>query len=495
MGIIKRQTIKTSIVAYFGVLLGAVNTLWLYPRFLSPTEIGLLNILTTIALIIAPIAQLGVNGVILKYFPFVKTDKKQRASFMYLILLIPTFGFLLAMLILFACKNMLIENFKDSPLLVDYLFVLVPFSFILVGRNIADTFARAQFRIAMPKFFKEVILRIVIFGLVILYSLYSLSVYFLVIGFVAAFGINLILMLFYLRQLSAVKFHFSLKPLGREMIRNTMVYGSYIILSGFAGMVITKIDSWMISSKLGLADNGIFTIALFIGLAIEMPKRSLNLISLPVISDAMKKKDIDTVNELYQKSALIQLIIGALILICVWVNIESLFALIPNSETYIQGKYVVLFIGLAVLFDMATGVNNEIILMSDFYRWNLIIVFSLIVIAILNNLLLIPIYGITGASIATAISIFLFNVAKYVLVYNKLRIQPFTLKNLWALLIAISTYVIGEYLPETANHWFNIIYRCSIICLLYLAVHYQLNFSPDLIKLVDQIFIKLKLKK
>ncbi|MEQ8907584.1 MAG: polysaccharide biosynthesis C-terminal domain-containing protein [Vicingaceae bacterium] len=492
MGIIKRQTIKTSVVAYFGVLLGAANTLWLYPKFLTPTEIGLLNILTTIALIIAPIAQLGVNGVILKYYPFVKSDEKKRASFMYLILLIPFFGYLLAMLLLFICRNLLIENFQDSPLLVDYLFVLVPFSFILVGRNIADTFSRAQFRIAMPKFFKEVILRLVTFIVVILYSLNHMGLDFLVYGFIGAFGINLILMLFYLRQLSSIKYLFSLKPLGRELIRNSLIYGSYIILSGFAGMVITKIDSWMISSKLGLADNGIFTIALYIGLAIEMPKRSLNLISLPVISDAMKKNDIKSVKDLYQKSALIQLIIGSLVLICVWVNIDALFSLIPNSETYIQGKYVVLFIGLAVLFDMATGVNNEIILMSNFYRWNLFIVFGLIGIAVLNNLILIPIYGITGAAMATAISIFLYNVAKFAVVYKYLHIQPFTLKNLWALLLALATYLIGISLPDTPYLWLDIFYRCGLLSVLYLAVHYRLKSSPDLVKVVDQVIAKVR---
>jgi len=493
MGIIKRQTIKTSIVTYIGVLLGAINTLWLYPAFLEAEEIGLITLLTNISLIIAPLAQMGVNGIILKYYPYVKDDEEKKGAFVYFIMLIPFLGYLFSMLLLFICRDLVIENFADnSPLIVDYLIWLVPLSFILAGRNVADTFSRAQFRITMPKFFKEVVFRILLFALVITYSMYQFELDYLVIGLVTVFGLNLILVLLYLRQLHFIKIVWSIKSLDKKLIKESLIYGSYIILSGFAGMIVTKIDSWMIASKLDLANTGIFTIALYIGLAIEMPKRSLNLISLPVIGKAMKEDRLDEVEELYSKSSLIQLIIGSLLLICVWINIDDLFLLIPNSEIYAEGKYVVLFIGLAVLFDMATGVNNEIILMSDFYKWNIVIMLFLIVVAIINNEILIPLYGISGAALATAISIFLFNVIKYIIVYFKLGIQPFSKKTLIALIIAIGIYLLSSYLPSLENPVLSIAYKSILIISTYLFIHYQLKTSVDLIKLTDQMFGILK---
>jgi O-antigen/teichoic acid export membrane protein len=487
MGIIKRQTIKASIVTYIGVALGAINTLWLYPTFLKPEEIGLITLLTNIALMIAPLAQLGVNGIILKYYPYVKDDDKQKGAFVYLIILIPFLGYLLSMALLFICKGLIIENFAvNSPLIIDYLIWLVPLSFILVGRNVAETFSRAQFRTAMPKLFKEVILRMLTFILILIYSFYQLPQDFLVIGVVAAFGINLIMILLYLRQLHFIKIVWKLSPLKKKMIKESLIYGGYIILSGFAGMIVTKIDSWMIASKLDLANTGIFTIALYIGLAIEMPKRSLNLISLPVIGKSMKEGRLDEVAELYSKSSLIQLIVGSLLLICIWINIDDLFSLIPNSEVYIEGKYVVLFIGLAVVFDMATGVNNEIILMSNFFRWNILIMLFLIIIAIINNHLLIPIYGITGAAIATAISIFFFNVIKFIIVYVKLGIQPFSIKTLLSLIIAISVYLLGTSLPSTSITILDIGYKSLVLILIYLSIHHYLKTSEDLSKLLNQ---------
>lgn len=495
MGVIKRQGVKTSFVAYFGVILGAVNTLWLYPRFLEKSEIGLIALLTNVSLIIAPLAQLGVNGIILKYYPYVKGDEKKSGSFLYFILLIPTIGFILAMASLFICRRLVIESFaENSSLFVDYLFALVPFSFILVGRNIADTFSRAQLRIAMPKFFKEVALRLLIFILVIYYSIQSLSLDILVFGYISTFGVNLLLMLLYLRKLKKIKIKFTLSHLEKPLIRESLIYGLFIILSGFTGMIVTKIDSWMISSMLDLGNTGVYTIALYIGLAIEMPKRSLNLISLPIIGKSMKEGKIDEVAKLYSKSALIQLIIGSLLFICVWVNIDELFALIPNSKDFVIGKYVVLFISLAVLFDMSTGVNNEILLMSDYYKWNIVIMLFLIIIAIINNYLLIPIYGITGAAIATAISILLFNIVKFVLIYIKLKIQPFGKKNVISLTISIIVFVIGLSLPVLGNPYIDILYRTGIILLIYIPIHYKLKTSPDLNNMAKQILQKLHIK-
>ena len=45
MGIIRNQSIKSTIILYIGVLVGVFNLLWLFPKFLSPAEIGLTGVL------------------------------------------------------------------------------------------------------------------------------------------------------------------------------------------------------------------------------------------------------------------------------------------------------------------------------------------------------------------------------------------------------------------------------------------------------------------
>ena len=45
MGIVIRQGVKGTIATYLGVAIGFVNTLWLYPKILTPDEIGLFRTL------------------------------------------------------------------------------------------------------------------------------------------------------------------------------------------------------------------------------------------------------------------------------------------------------------------------------------------------------------------------------------------------------------------------------------------------------------------
>ena len=43
--VIKKEGIKQSVVTYLGVLIGAVNTMYFYPKFFSEEELGLFRFL------------------------------------------------------------------------------------------------------------------------------------------------------------------------------------------------------------------------------------------------------------------------------------------------------------------------------------------------------------------------------------------------------------------------------------------------------------------
>ena len=84
------------------------------------------------------------------------------------------------------------------------------------------------------------------------------------------------------------------------------------------------------------------------------------------------------------------MIVGGLIFLGIWCNIENVFKLIPNGEIYAQGKWVVFYIGISKLFDMATGVNQEIVGTSKYYKIDLLFYLFLVVVAVITNLIFIP---------------------------------------------------------------------------------------------------------
>jgi len=76
VGIIKRQTIQSSIYTYAGVAVGFFTQgLW-FPNLFEGTQVvGLLTLLISLAQVLSQASNLGVNGAGGRYFPFSATPK------------------------------------------------------------------------------------------------------------------------------------------------------------------------------------------------------------------------------------------------------------------------------------------------------------------------------------------------------------------------------------------------------------------------------------
>ena len=87
MGLIVRQSIITTIISYVGVAIGYINLLYLYPRFLSPEQVGLMRTLQDAAILMAQFAQFGLAQSIIRFFPRFREQAEGGKNFINLILL------------------------------------------------------------------------------------------------------------------------------------------------------------------------------------------------------------------------------------------------------------------------------------------------------------------------------------------------------------------------------------------------------------------------
>ena len=121
------------------------------------------------------------------------------------------------------------------------------------------------------------------------------------------------------------------------------------------------------------------------------------------------------INDIYRRSCINQFIIGAFLFGGIWINIGNILEIL--GPEYAGAKWVIFFIGLAYLFDMATGANGQIISFSPHYRIALYFILALIVLVVITMYLFIPVYGITGGALAIAVSIFSNKIMRFV--FNK----------------------------------------------------------------------------
>lgn len=265
--------------------------------------------------------------------------------------------------------------------------------------------------------------------------------------------------------------------------------GVFSILTGLGGNIVFSIDKIIINQMLGLDATGIYTIAFYFGTLVIIPSRPLLRITGTLIADAWQKNDLRYIDNLYHKSCLNQFILGAFLFGGIWVNIDSIFIIL--GPAYEGGKWVIFFIGLGYLIDMATGANVQIISYSKYYRMSLWFLLILVVLVGASMYLLIPVWGITGAAIAIALSFLVNNLLRYIFLYWKFSLQPFNNRFLIVVLAFASAYMFGFLMPGF-EVFQDIFIRSVVFTVVYVGVIVGLKASADVNVTFTGIFQKIR---
>ena len=484
MGIIIRQSFKSTLISYIGIAIGMINVLWLMPEFFAPEQIGLFRLLQDIPILIASFMQFGAANIADRFFPKFKTDDGRNNGFLFLLLTYPLLGYFIFLLTYWIFNADIISIYSGkSPLFTDYMMYLIPLSLFVMYSSIFETYARIHMRIVVPTLVREIILRILFVLLIAGYALQFYTFNFTIILYVLSYGLALGLLVIY----TISTMHFFLQPkmdfLDKALVKNIFSFVAFIIPGTAGSLIASKIDTLIIGAELGLAEIAIYNLAFFVGSIVDMPKRALSQISIPIIASAWNRNDMKEIESIYKKSAINQALLGALIFLMIWLNVDSLLALVPKHEIYEQGKYVILFIALGKLADMATGVNSEIIITSIYYRFNLISMIILSVLTVITNFIFIKFYGINGVAFATFLTLFIFNAIKMIFLWFKLGLQPYNWSMLKLIGIFLLIWFAFTFWPQQQASLFVsiafIALRSICIGIIYVGFVYFLTISED----------------
>jgi O-antigen/teichoic acid export membrane protein len=261
-------------------------------------------------------------------------------------------------------------------------------------------------------------------------------------------------------------------------------------LATAASTLIMKIDSIMVSSMVSLEANAIYAIAFSMALVIEMPRRAISQVVMPVIADHFAKKNHSEIDQIYKQVSNRQLFICLLLFAGIWSNIDVLYVFIPNGTLYQAGKWVVLLIGIGKLLDVAFSVNSEILVFSTYYRFNLLATLGMSVLIVLLNYWLIPIYGIEGAALASALVMLLYNLAKYIFLKVKLEFSPFSTETVKIILVGLATMGIAHFKIIDLNPIVRLLSTSLEVLLLYVFFSYLLKTGNE-----EWNWIQKKIKK
>src|SRR5688572_3017744 len=486
MSNIRRQSIISSILIYVGFAFGALNT-YLFTNQDGPftkEEYGLTAIFVAIGPIMMSVAALGTPAYINKFFPYYKDhlpkNKNDQATWALLVSLL---GFAVVAVAGLFLKDVVARMFDNSPQLLQYYYWLFPFGLGLTLFTVLEAFAWQNHKSILSNYLKEVQLRVFVTILFIFLSIGLIRDFDLFIRIYSFLYLLIFIILFiYLYNTGRISFTFSVSKITRRYFKKILTLCGFIwggtLIYNLAAVADTIIIAAVFPNGAGMV--GLFTFAQYLTSLIQAPQRSIVAASVAHLSQAWKDKDYGKIKRIYQRSSINQLIFSVAMFCLVWLNYNDAIDSLNLQPEYKLALNVFLFMGLMRIIDMGTGVSGQIITTSTYWRFDFITGIILLVIMLPLNWILTMKYGLIGPAVASLISFTIYNSIRYLFLLRKFNMQPFTVKSLLAILLALACYGVCYFLlnDKTGIQWLAI--RSLLFLVLFFGGTYWLNLTPDL---------------
>ncbi len=477
MGVIQRQSIKQSIVNYVAVGIAAISTIFIYP--LDKEAYGLARFVIDTSLMIVPFILLGFGAVTVRFFPQFKSAEKENHGFLFFLVLVVSSGCLVYILLAFLFKGHVYNIYsEDPPIYQQFLPYLVPLAILLAFLQLFTSYSSNFQRIAIPAVFQNLI-KLSLPLLILFYVMQMIPIEQVVNGILVNYVVAVTGIVLYISWLGQLKMKPDFSLLKKDRLKNIRTFAIFSLFSSVGSVIAYRIDSFMVSTLIDFQSNGAYNISMFIANVIAIPTLAVAQISGPIITDSINNNDLGHVKKLYQGTSINLLIVGLLLFVSIMASIEDLFSLMPKSEELQGGDMIVFLIGLAKVIDMGTSINSQIISYSKYYRFGFYAILIMAVFNIFANLILIPKFQIVGAAAATLASLSLFNLAKMIFIQWRFKMQPFTLKTLWVVMIAGAAYLIGTFIPSTNSGILDILIKSVAIGTIYVSAIIYFNISQE----------------
>ncbi len=487
MGIVFRQSIKTSLVIFTGAFLGTI-IMFLSNHFIDKQSLGFARNLTNVALVLSQFCILGLNSTMV-VFIHKYTDVRRKLLITFGIL-IPLLFALLATLPFHLLEPWVLRHFQpdDIPFMRRYYMLIPVFTGLLIMLVLLEQYLGTQMKVAVSSFMKEVVLRIVNIAIIILFAFGYVSLDFYIISTVLIYIIPIVIYLIIASRIDGFGFSFKFSAFSKPEYKELLHFSWYHFLLSASITLMGYLDTVAIPlyDHDGLKSVAVYMTAVFFISFMQMPSKAMMTPTITVLAQAIANNDNDKAKDVFVRSSINVLLATTFMAVMILCNIDNALVLMNKGYGQVGLIFLILFIGRYV--DLATGLNDAVLSITNYYKFSFYVSLFMIVILFVLVKFLIPLYGVYGAAWSTTITLILFNICKYVFVWKKLDMQPFSMNTILVLIAGMVTLVAGYYFPnflKGKGHMYIYTFvdaalRGGVIVVVYLLMLYWLKPSADL---------------
>ncbi len=482
MGVVALQSFKNMISTYLGFLIGGVNTLFLYTNFLSDSYYGVVGYMLSLAFVVMPLMAFGVNNTLVKYYSTFKT-RQSLNSFLTLMLFLPLV-MVVPICIVFYLGYDIIGDFlsEKNTIIKNYLWHTVIIAIALAYFEVFFSWAKVQMKTVFGNFMKEVFHRVGVMLLLFLLHFNVITTDQFMAGLVVVYVLRMLVMKYY-----AFTLRFPILTFNKiNNLKVILQYSALMIIASSVASVILDIDKVMLGYFVEIKEIAYYNVAIFIAVVIAVPQRSMHQILTPLVAQFLNAKNFKALNDLSIRSSLTLFLISGFIFLLITLNINQLYHIIPNQ--FSNAIFVVFIIGLAKLYDALMGSNNAILFNSDYYKIALFFGVVLVGVMVALNMVLIPLYGINGAALATFFAVFMYNTLKLYFIYKKFNIFPFTTSTLKVGGLILGNFILFYFWDFNTYHpILNIALKSILLGISYFYVVYRFKLSENISAVIEKL--------
>jgi len=486
MSLIAKQSIYNFITISIAFIIGAVNTLFLYPTYPGKEFQGLVVALLAISNILQPFISFGIQHALIKFYSSYKT-KEEKDSLLWFSIYFPIIIILFIIPFIVFFKPQILSFLTNVNEEIEKYIKLIFYIAILTAYfEIFFSWLRVQLKTIFGNFLKEFYPRFLIFLILHVFNLINLDQF--IIYLLAGYIVRLLIIAVYSFYIYIPAFTLKLP----KNLISVLKYNFLIFLSGAAASLILDIDKSMIYSMLKVENVAFYVVALFIATVIEAPGRGLFQISSPMVASAINNNDINRLEVLLKKTSINLLVICGFIFIVINSNLTELYQVI-NQKGYSNAIGVIWIVSIGKLFSMSMGCINNIISNSKYYPY--IFWFSIFsgISAIFLNLLLIQKSGIIGAAYATLIVIVFINICKLILIIVKFKIHPYSYKTIYTIFLIFILFLVMNEISFNLNPLLVIIIKGFVSFVVFSFLIIKLKISENINQIYTQGIKKINL--
>lgn len=493
MSTIRKQTIISSVLVYIGFGIGAINMLF-FTKYFTPEEFGLTTIFYGFSQTTIVFSCFALNSIILKFYPYYKDNlSKEEIDLLSWSLLLVLFGFLVVCIVGYFIEPLVVKKYAlKSSLLTHYYWLMFPFSLGALMFTLFEAYALALRKPIATSFLRDPMFKFLNLIIILLYFFKLISFSTFMYFFMGLYFITAGTMIWYIYSIGELHFTFKLSRVTKKFWKKIVQMQSLVYFGTLVIAVGASIDAFVINEVIGLTAVGYFTLAQYGSSVIQVPLRTIQNVSIPVMSRAWKDKDFKEIQRVYSRSSINLLLLSLFLFGNIWLNVLPAMQFFGINQGFQTALSTLFIFGITRCLDGAFGINNIIIGTSTFWKFEFFSSVILLSLRLPLTWYLIKQNGIIGSAIAELISVTTYNLVRFFFLKIKFNFQPFSFKTLISIALAIASYFIALYSSSFCDGLLGMILRAAVFCGFMIAGIFIFKLTPDALQMYERWVKKVK---